>query len=114
MKYGIGLGLSLAAALVLTTPLRAAEAPASIGAKNAGAAASDTPPTVAPASPGVFTAQKKGANGFHLVIKGRETHQPPADVGFYMAYRASEVTMDAKGNWFTLVESQAKGDTAPP
>ena len=52
MKYGIG--LSLMAALVLATPLSAAEAPASASAtQNSGAAASDTPPTVAPAPPGL-------------------------------------------------------------
>jgi len=114
MKYGIGFGLSLVAVLALAAPLRAAEAPASgSAAQNAGAAASDTPPTVAPAAPGVFTAQKKGANGFHLVIKGHK-FTSRRDIELYMAYRASEVTMDAKGNWFTLVESRAKGDTAPP
>jgi len=113
MKYGIGFGLGLAAALALATPLSAAEAPASGSApQNAGAASSDTPPTVAPAAPGVFTAQKKGANGFHLVIKGHK-FTSRRDIELYMAYRASEVTMDAKDNWFTLVESRAKGDTAP-
>lgn len=113
MKYGIGFGLSLVVALALATPLSAAETPASPPApQNAGAAASDTPPTVAPAAPGVFTAQKKGANGFHLVIKGHK-FTSRRDIELYMAYRASEITMDAKGNWFTFVESRAKGDTAP-
>lgn len=112
MKYGIGFGL--AAALVLASPLRAAETPASPPAsQNAGAATSETPPTVAPAAPGVFTAQKKGANGFHLVIKGHK-FTSRHDIELYMAYRASEITMDAKANWFTLVESRSKGDTAPP
>jgi len=114
MKYGIGFGLSLVAALALATPLNAAETPASPPApQNAGAAASDTPPTVAPAAPGVFTAQKKGANAFHLVIKGHK-FTSRRDIELYMAYRASEVTQDAKCNWFTFVESRAKGDTAPP
>ena len=113
MKYGIGFGLSLVAALALATPLNAAETPAAPPApQNAGAAASDTPPTVAPAAPGVFTAKKKGANGFHLVIKGHK-FTSRRDIELYMAYRASEITMDAKGNWFTFVESRAKGDTAP-
>jgi hypothetical protein len=111
MKYGIGLGLGLAVALAV--PSVAAEAPASPPAsQNAGAAASDTPPMVAPAAPGVFTAQKKGANGFHLVIKGHK-FTSRRDIELYMAYRASEVTQEAKGNWFTFVESRAKGDTAP-
>jgi hypothetical protein len=112
MKYGIG--LSLAAMLVLATPLYAAEAPASASAsQNGAAAASETPPTVAPAAPGVFTAQKKGANRFHLVIKGHK-FTSRRDIELYMAYRASEITQDQKGNWFTFVEDRAKGDTAPP
>ena len=111
MKYGISLGLGLVVALAV--PSVAAEAPASSPAsQNAGAAASDTPPMVAPAAPGVFTAQKKGANGFHLVIKGHK-FTSRRDIELYMAYRASEVTQDAKANWFTFVESRAKGDTAP-
>ena len=113
MKYGIGFALSLVAALALATPLNAAETPAAPPApQNAGAAASDTPPTVAPAAPGVFTAQKKGANGFHLVIKGHK-FTSRRDIELYMAYRASEVTQEAKGNWFTFVETRAKTDTAP-
>jgi len=111
MKYGIG--LSLAAVLVLATPVYAAEAPASASAsQNAGAAPSDTPPTVPPAAPGVFTAQKKGANGFHLVVKGHK-FTSRRDIELYMAYRASEITQDQKGSWFTVTESRAKGDTAP-
>src|SRR3954468_5644499 len=113
MKYGIGFGLGLAAILALASPSGAAEAPASSPApQNAGAAASDTPPIVAPAAPGVFTAQKKGADRFHLVIKGHK-FTSRRDIELYMAYRASEITQDAKANWFTFVESRSKGDNVP-
>jgi hypothetical protein len=112
MKYVIGLSFGLA--LALATPLSAAPVPPSEAAsQSVDAAASGAPPTVAPAAPGVFTAQKKGANGFHLVIKGHK-FTSRRDIELYMAYRASEVTMDAKGNWFTFVENRSKGDTAPP
>lgn len=67
---------------------------------------------VAAAAPGAFTAQKKGANGFHLVVTGHK-FTSRRDIEFYMAYRASEITQEQKGNWFTLAESRAKTDTAP-
>ncbi len=112
MKYAMGLSLGLA--LALATPLYAAPVPPSEAAsQSVDAAASGAPPTVAPAAPGVFTAQKKGANRFHLVIKGHK-FTSRRDIELYMAYRASEITQDQKGNWFTFVEDRAKGDTAPP
>ena|SRR6185437_4035660 len=112
MKYAMGLSLGLA--LALGTPLCAAPVPPSEAAsQSVDAAASGAPPTVAPAAPGVFTAQKKGANRFHLVIKGHK-FTSRRDIELYMAYRASEITQDQKGNWFTFVEDRAKGDTAPP
>lgn len=67
---------------------------------------------VPPAAPGVFSAQKKGANGFHLVVTGHK-FTSRRDIELYMAYRASEITQQQKGNWFTFVENRAKGDTAP-
>lgn len=82
-------------------------------AQNAGTApANETLPTVAPAAPGVFTATKKGANGFHLVVTGKK-FTSRHDAEFYLAYRASEIATEQKGSWFTVAESRAKGDTAP-
>jgi hypothetical protein len=112
MKYGIGLSLGLTLALA-TSSYAAPVPPSEAASQSVDAAASGPPPTVAPAAPGVFTVQKKGANRFHLVIKGHKfTSQ--RDIELYMAYRASEITQDQKGNWFTFVEDRAKGDTAPP
>lgn len=111
---GLGFGLGLAAALMLAAPSWAADSPASPApSQNAGAAAqSETPPTVPPAAPGVFTVQKKGANRFHLVVTGHKFTSRQA-IEFYLAYEASEVTQNQKGNWFTFVENRTKGDTAP-
>src|SRR4051812_40021373 len=117
MKHATDLVLGFTAALTLSlalaAPLGAAEPPASpAAAQNAGAAASDTLPMVPPAAPGVFTAQKRGANGFHLVVTGHK-FTSRQDIEFYLAYRASEITTEQKGSWFTLTESRTKGDTAP-
>jgi hypothetical protein len=106
--------LTFTAALALAAPVYAADPPPSAPAsQNPGAAASETPPMVPPAAPGVFTAQKKGANGFHLVVTGHK-FTSRQDIEFYLAYRASEITTQQKGSWFTLTENRAKGDTAPP
>jgi len=73
---------------------------------------SDTLPMVPPAKPGVFTAQKKGANGYHLAVAGHK-FSTRSDIEKYLAYRAAELTMEQKANWFTFVEARTKGDTAP-
>src|SRR5690349_14900561 len=98
-------GMAFTAVLVLTAPSFAQNAPTP-------PPASDTPPTVAPAAPGVFTATKKGANGYHLVVTGKK-FTSRHDIAFSMAYRASESTQEKKGRWFTATESRAKGDTEP-
>ena len=112
-KFGIGLvlaalcasaGISLAA-----DPPPAAQAPAP--AKPA-AAPSDNLPMVPAAKPGVFTATKKGADGYHLVVAGHK-FSTRADIEKYLAYRAAELTMAQKASWFTFVESRTKADTAP-
>jgi hypothetical protein len=107
MKRSIGTGLVLAAFCAslgtgfAQTPLTAP-----------GAKASDTLPMVPPAKPGIFTAQKKGANGYHLVVIGHK-FSTRDDIEKYLAYRAAELTMEQKANWFTLTETRAKTDTAP-
>src|SRR5262245_1742350 len=68
------------------------------------AAASDNPPMVPPAKPGVFTAQKKGATGYHLVVAGHK-FTTRDDIEKYLAYRAAELTMEDKSSWFTFVEA---------
>ena len=108
MKRSIGTGLVLA---VLCAGTSFAQAPPAKPAP-AAAPASDTLPMVPPAKPGVFTAQKKGATGYHLVVTGHK-FSTRADIEKYLAYRAAELTMEQKANWFTFVETRAKGDTAP-
>jgi hypothetical protein len=66
---------------------------------------------VPPAKPGVFTAQKKGATGYHLVVAGHK-FSTRDDIEKYLAYRAAELTMEDKSSWFTFVEARTKGDTA--
>ena len=109
MKRRIVTGFALAALCASAGISFAAEAPAATPAKPA--QASDNLPMVPPAKPGVFTAQKKGANGFHLVVAGHK-FSTRGDIEKYLAYRAAELTMEQKANWFTFVEARAKGDTA--
>jgi hypothetical protein len=95
-------GGSFAAEPASTAPVPAA--PATTPAEN--------PPMVPPAGPGVFTMQKKGANGFHLMVTA---HQFTSRSGIekYLAYRAAELTLQQHGSWFSFVESRAKGSTVP-
>jgi hypothetical protein len=114
MKRSIGTGLALAALCASVGFSLAAEAPAPAPApaKPAAAAPADNLPMVPPAKPGVFTATKKGANGYHLVVAGHK-FSTRSDIEKYLAYRAAELTMEQKANWFTFVESRTKIDTAP-
>ena len=112
MKRSIGTGLALAALCASVGIALAAEAPAPAPAKPAAAAPADTLPMVPPAKPGVFTATKKGATGYHLVVVGHK-FSTRSDIEKYLAYRAAELTMEQKANWFTFVENRAKTDTAP-
>ena len=113
MKRSIGTGLALAALCASVGLSFAAEAPAP--AKPAAAAQpapGDTLPMVPPAKPGVFTATKKGATGYHLVVAGHK-FSTRSDIEKYLAYRAAELTMEQKANWFTFTESRTKTDSAP-
>ena len=116
MKRSIGTGLALAAlcasmglSFAAETP-PAAPAPASAPAKPA--PATDNLPMVPPAKPGVFTATKKGADRYHLVVAGHK-FTTRTDIEKYLAWRAADLTMEQKASWFTFVESRAKTDTAP-
>jgi len=116
MKRRIGIGFFLAA-LCAPAGLRfaAEQAPApaaSAPAKPAPAPAADNLPMVPPAKPGVFTATKKGADGYHLVVAGHK-FSTRGDIEKYLAYRAAELTMEQKSSWFTFVEQRGKADTAP-
>ena len=107
MKRNIGIGLVLAVfcagtSFAQTPPAKPPVTPPP----------SDTLPMVPPAKPGVFTAQKKGANGYHLVVVGHK-FTTRDDVEKYLAYRAAELTMEQKASWFTFTETRAKTDTAP-
>jgi hypothetical protein len=106
---GLATGFSLAALCASGgTSFAADPPPAAAPAKPA--AASDNPPMVPPAKPGVFTAQKKGATGYHLVVAGHK-FSTRDDIEKYLAYRAAELTMEQKSSWFTFVEARTKGDT---
>jgi hypothetical protein len=72
----------------------------------------DQAPEVPPAKPGVFTATKKGATGYHLVVAGHKFISRN-DIEKYLAWRAADLTMAQKASWFTFVEARAKGDSAP-
>lgn len=111
MKVSIGV-IGMTAALVLSSSLYAAEPGPAPAAQNPAAQPGETPPVVPPAAPGVFSVQKKGNNRFHLVVTGHRFTSRQA-IEFYLAYQASEVAQKQKGNWFTFIESRAKGDNAP-
>ncbi|MDE5447003.1 hypothetical protein GWG65_37920 [Bradyrhizobium sp. CSA207] len=103
MKHRIGIGFVLAALCALTGISSAADQRP---------AASDNLPMVPAAKTGVFTATKKGADGYHLVVVGHK-FSTRGDIEKYLAYRAAELTREQKASWFTFVESRSKGDTAP-
>ena len=111
MKRRIVTGFATAIALAaLCASAGVAQTPPAAPAKPAAAAANDNPPMVPPAKPGVFTAQKKGATGYHLVVAGHK-FTTRDDIEKYLAYRAAELTMEDKSSWFTFVETRTKADT---
>ncbi len=81
-----------------------------------GALAADPPaanaPMVPPAAPGVFSIQEKGPNQVLLTVKAHTFTSRP-EIENYLIYRAAELALERKSNWFTLVESRAPGDAAP-
>jgi len=115
MRSGIGIVFGIAGLCALAGNGFAAE-PAGSASAAAPAPATAKPaddlPMVPAAKPGVFTMQKKGANGFHLVVTAH-TFTTRSDIEKYLAYRAAELTMQQKGSWFTFVENRSKDSTVP-
>ena len=103
--------LGIAALLAASSPGFAADQPAAPPPPAKPAQASDNPPMVPPAAAGVFSAEKRG-NRLHLTVTGHK-FTTRAEVEKYLAYRAAELTLAQKGNWFTFVEARAKTDTVP-
>src|SRR3954470_424581 len=117
MKRMLGMAFGVAAFCALSGSSFAADpAPAKPGAQASAAPAPATPaadaPMVPPAKPGVFTATKKGATGYHLVVAGHKFTSRD-DIEKYLAWRAADLTMAEKGSWFTFTQARAKADTVP-
>jgi hypothetical protein len=95
MKLGIALGIAVLFSFV--------------------AAADDetAPPMVPPAGPGVFTVQQLAPGSFKLTVAGH-TFTTRGDIEKYLAYSAARLTIEQGGNWFTLKEDRAEGETAVP
>ncbi len=111
MKYWPSAATGFCLVFFLSGASFAAETPAT--AQPASAGVQNQAPEVAPAKPGVFTLQKKGGTRFHLAVKGH-TFTSREGIEKYLLYRAAELTLDQHDSWFTLIETRAKGDTAPP
>jgi hypothetical protein len=89
-----------------------ASAPSGFAAEPASAPqaqVAETLPMVPAAGPGIFASQKKGASGFHLVLTGHKFTSRD-EIEKYLAYRAAELTMAQKANWFTFTEVRVKSD----
>jgi len=115
MKRKIVLGFGVAALCSVAASSFAADPPAKTATSASTPAAAqtpDNPPMVPPAAPGVFAMQKKGANGFHLVVKGH-AFTSRSDIEKYLAWRAADLTLQQHGSWFTFSEIRTKGDTMP-
>jgi hypothetical protein len=65
---------------------------------------------VPPAGPGVFSSQKKGADGLHLTVTGHK-FTSRAEAENYLAWQAAQQTEAQKATWFTFTEARAKTDT---
>jgi hypothetical protein len=116
MKRIFAIGFCAAALCGLSAASFAADPPKP-GAQASAAPAAPTPPAdapmVPPAKPGVFTATKKGATGYHLVVAGHKFTSRD-DIEKYLAWRAADLTLSDKGSWFTFAQIRAKADTVPP
>jgi hypothetical protein len=109
-KRNIGLVLGAAALCALAGNGLAAEKPgAQASAAQAAPAPANDLPMVPPAKPGVFTATKKGATGYHLVVAGHKFTSRD-DIEKYLAWRAADLTLSDKGSWFTFTPARAKTD----
>ena len=100
-----------AAFCVLASTSFAAETPKTASAAQAApapAAQADLP-MVPPAKPGVFTATKKGAIGYHLVVAGHKFTSRD-DIEKYLAWRAADLTLSDKGTCFTFTPDRPSTD----
>ena len=112
MKRTIQIAFGLAAFCALGASSFAADPPgAQASAAQAPAAPADAP-MVPPAKPGVFTATKKGATGYHLVVIGHKFTSRD-DIEKYLAWRAADLALSDKGSWFTFTQARAKTDKVP-
>ena len=119
MKRSIGMVFGVTAFCALSSSGLAADPPAPAPAPGAQASAAPAPaapvadaPMVPPAKPGVFTATKKGATGYHLVVAGHKFTSRD-DIEKYLAWRAADLTMADKGTWFTFTQARTAADKVP-
>jgi len=69
------------------------------------------PPMVPPAGPGVFTVKQPRPGTFQLIVAAHQ-FTSRGEIEKYLAYRAAQLTIEQGGDWFTLNEDRAKGETA--
>lgn len=100
---------ALCACLVLGTGLTTQ---AAAQAEPASASAEEPGPMVPAAKPGVYSQTKQSATRYRLVVNGHAFTSRDA-VEKYLLYRAAELALEQKYEWFTLVEGRVKGDVAP-
>jgi hypothetical protein len=112
MRSSIGIILGIAGLCALAGGSFAAEPTSAPAAPATAAKPTENPPMVPPAAPGVFTMQKKGANGFHLVVTAHQ-FTSRSDIEKYLAYRAADLTLQQHGTWFSFVEARSKASTVP-
>ena len=112
MRSSIGIVFGIAGFCALMGGSFAAEPAGKAPAPAPAAQSADNPPMVPPAAPGVFSMQKKGANGFHLTVTAHK-FTSRSDVEKYLAWRAAELTMQQHGSWFTFTENRGKDSTVP-
>lgn len=103
--------MAICGIVLLGTGSYAAQAPVNASAPSTTTA--DQEPEVPPAKPGVFVMQKKGANHYHMAVRGH-TFTTRDAIEKYLLYRASDLTLSLHDSWFTLVEAREKGDIVPP
>jgi hypothetical protein len=64
------------------------------------------------AKPGVYSEVKQSATRYHLTVKGHVFSSRDA-IEKYLLYRAAELALQHHFQYFTLIETRRKGDTAP-
>jgi hypothetical protein len=102
---------ALCACVMLSAGMVAQAAPETGQGAASAPANPETIPMVPPAKPGVFLLTKQSANRYRLTVKGHAFTSRDA-VEKYLLYRAADLALQQHFQWFTLVESRSKGDTA--